>query len=92
MKRAALEKMPVGRPRQANSTGIGAPQITVRLDLQAESAIAALRAAWTTPHEGTPAAAYAVKRALVEAAVRECPEAYERATARIRARRSEDAE
>ena len=87
-----LAKMPVGRPRQANSTGSGAPQLTVRLDLQAESAIAALRAVWATVEDGPPTASHAIKRAVVETAMREAPKAYAAATAKIRARRSEDAE
>lgn len=88
-KKPSPPKLPPGRPAEPHSTGSGAPQITVRLDAQAEAALATLRAAWATP-DGPVAAAHALKRALVERAMSERLEAYERAYKVILGRRERD--
>jgi hypothetical protein len=82
--------MPPGRPAEPHSTGSGAPQVTIRLDAQAEAAVAALRSQWAT-QEGPAPAAHALKRAAVDRAQSDCPEAYERALQVILRRRERDA-
>lgn len=83
--------MRAGRPRESQSAGERAPQLTIRLDARAEAAVVALRVLWQTDADGVPAAAAALKRAAVATAERECPDELARALALIAQRRRDEA-